>query len=214
MTKLGIAVSNPTATALTRATAWRTVAITVCTVTWILALGYLAHGFIHEAYTPGAAGLNVQHWPAASGIQRDTNRATLVMSAHPQCPCTDASIYELAQILTRCQGKVSAKVLFIKPASFPDSWAKTKRWVEVNTIPGAEAILDVDGVESAGFGAKTSGDVAVFDANGRLLFRGGITESRGHAGDNPGADAVIAAIESNTRACFETSVFGCPLSGK
>jgi hypothetical protein len=70
---------------------------------------------------------------------------------------------------------------------------------------------DVDGTEARRFGALTSGQVVVYDADGRLRFSGGITPARGHAGDNAGRSAIIALLEGASSASVETPVFGCSL---
>ncbi len=71
------------------------------------------------------------------------------------------------------------------------------------------------GQEAKLFGAKTSGDVLLFGANGKLIFAGGITASRGHEGDNPGADAMLKALGESRRnkvtTTTATPVFGCSL---
>src|SRR6267378_2611430 len=72
--------------------------------------------------TPGIAAESPKHWPSASRIQLAPDRATLVMLAHPHCPCTRASIGELASIMAHSQGRLSAYVLFIKPEGFTQDW--------------------------------------------------------------------------------------------
>jgi hypothetical protein len=43
------------------------------------------------------------------------------------------------------------------------------------------------------------------------LFKGGITASRGHSGDNLGRDAVIDLVTSGVASASSTPVFGCSL---
>src|ERR671926_1631702 len=75
--------------------------------------------------TPGVAASAPDRWPADSRIKPDAGRPTLVMLAHPHCPCTRASIGELARLMTQAQGRVTAYVLFVKPAGFATDWEKT-----------------------------------------------------------------------------------------
>src|SRR5882672_7112891 len=49
--------------------------------------------------TPGATGLAVATWPADSILNRDNAGVTLVMSVHPRCACTAATIDELARVM-------------------------------------------------------------------------------------------------------------------
>ena len=47
--------------------------------------------------------------------------------------------------------------------------------------------------------------------SGELLFSGGITGSRGHAGQNSGEDAVIALVNGHSLPLTHSHVFGCDL---
>jgi hypothetical protein len=134
------------------------------------------------------------------------------MLAHPHCPCTRASVSELAQIMAESQGKLSAYVLFMKPNGADADWDQTDLCRSAAQIRGVTVVSDVDGTEARRFGAKTSGHTLLFDADGRLLFSGGITASRGHAGGNAGESAVLAAINDASRKPTRTMVFGCSLN--
>ena len=135
------------------------------------------------------------------------------MFAHPQCPCTRASVEELNRLMARCSGQVAAHVLFLKPAGLPDSWTRTGLWPSVAAIPKVSVQEDADGAEATRFGAETSGFVVLYDPQGKLLFKGGITGGRGHAGDNAGESAVASLLTERTAAIAETPVFGCSLLG-
>src|SRR6185503_6457458 len=47
---------------------------------------------------PGAVGAVPPTWPAASSLPRTAGRATVVLFAHPRCPCTRASLAELGAL--------------------------------------------------------------------------------------------------------------------
>jgi hypothetical protein len=76
-------------------------------------------------------------------------------------------------------------------------------------------MADLEGRESRRFGAATSGQTLLYAADGRLLFNGGITESRGHSGDNAGRSAILSLVLGLTSAPtgqpLSTPVYGCPL---
>jgi len=177
----------------------------------MLAVAYGLRAILAYESAPGRIGATPPEWPAASGIQRPTDRATLVMLAHPRCPCTRASIDELAKIMARIQGKVSAYVVFLKPQGSGADWEDTALRRTAAEIPGVTVLSDVDGAEAQRFGAETSGHVVLFDARGELLFSGGITESRGHAGDNAGESAVVSLLNHHAPERTRTFVFGCSL---
>jgi hypothetical protein len=161
--------------------------------------------------TPGLAAAAPDHWPAASRIKRAPDLATLVMLAHPHCPCTRASIGELARLMTQAQGRVKAYVLFVKPPNFSDEWTQTDLLASAAAIPGVNVVRDDEGVEAGRFHAATSGQTMLYDLKGNLLFSGGITSARGHAGDNAGRTAIVSLLNTHDAGQKEAPVFGCPL---
>jgi hypothetical protein len=135
------------------------------------------------------------------------------MLAHPRCACTRASVEELSRLMARLRGRLEARVLFFQPASAPDGWSKTDLWRAAAAIPGVEIRRDAGGVEARRFGAETSGQVLLYDAVGRLLFSGGITALRGHAGDNAGSRAIAALLTRTEPGPAASPVLGCALLG-
>src|ERR1041385_3672536 len=122
-----------------------------------------------------------------------------------------ATLGELEQIMTRCQGRLTAQVLFVHPPDVPLAWVTTGTYRTASRIPGVTAIIDSAGVESDRFGALTSGQALLFDRSGKLAFSGGITGARGHAGPNAGENAVVAAVNGGARGPTLAPVYGCPL---
>ncbi len=161
--------------------------------------------------TPGELGPAPHSWPAETRIERAGGRPTLVMFAHPMCPCSRASIDELAIIVSKSGGAVDAHVLFDKPASEGDDWTNTDLWRSARAIPGVSVSVDADGVEARRFGASTSGHVVLYDPAGHLLFAGGITNARGHEGDSEGRRAVLAYLRGGAATRTEAPVFGCSI---
>lgn len=184
------------------------------TVLWLFAVSSGLWVLWSYANTPGAGARPPQRWPADSQIQRAPDRATLVMLVHPQCPCSRASIGELAALMAQTRGRVTAYVLFLKPPGFSKDWEKTDLWQSAASIPGVNVITDDGGAEAQRFHAATSGQTVLYDASGRLLFGGGITGSRGHPGDNAGRSAIVSLVNTGVAERTETVVFGCPLFDK
>jgi hypothetical protein len=180
-------------------------------VSWLLVIGFGLGTLWNYENTPGIALASPPQWPAESRIQRAPDHATLVMLAHPHCPCTRATIGELASIMAHSQGRLTACVVFLKPSGFSDEWEKTDLWQSAASIPGVNVIVDNDGAEADRFNAATSGQTLLYSADGRLLFSGGITASRGHSGDNAGRSAIISFANAGVADRSETAVFGCPL---
>ncbi len=180
-------------------------------ILWVAAICIGLRKILDYEYTPGVAATAPSDWPRQSQLRPAAGRATLVLLAHPHCPCTRASIGELALLMTRCQGKLAAYVLFYRPKEFEASWARSDLWGSAARIPGVTVIEDADGVEAGRFHGATSGQALLYDARGRLLFSGGITESRGHAGENEGRDAVVSLVTHGRATQTRTVVFGCAL---
>jgi len=165
--------------------------------------------------TPGEVTTSPTQWPSNSQIEHNADRPTLVVFAHPRCPCTRASINELALIMAHCPDQVDARVLFFKPAGFSVGWEKTDLWTSAEAIPGVEVVSDEEGSEAKRFHATTSGYSLLYNSQGQLLFSGGITGSRGHSGDNAGRSAVESFLMNDQiDQTQQTFVFGCPLLGR
>lgn len=160
---------------------------------------------------PSQTGRASVRWPAGAPVTRDPARATLVMFVHPHCPCSRASMGELAVLMARCEGRVAAHVLFFRPISLSDDWARTDLWRSAAAIPGVDVRFDLDGAAARAFGAETSGYTVLYDSNGQMLFHGGITAGRGHFGDNGGLSAVMSLLRHEVDGPQETDVFGCSL---
>jgi hypothetical protein len=118
---------------------------------------------------------------------------------------------ELAALMTHCQGRLRAEVLFLQPPSFGVEWVHSDLWDSASRVPGVVARIDRGSAELRRFGARVSGEVFVYHAGGQLLFHGGITAGRGHFGDNAGRTAIETAILNGSAPAHSTPVFGCEL---
>lgn len=133
----------------------------------------------------------------------------LVMFLHPHCPCTRASIVELEEILRRCPS-TAAVIVLVKPPGTPSGWEKTAVVRSAENLPRTKLTLD-NGTLAQKFGAETSGHLLLVNADGKVLFSGGITRSRGHVGESEGRRTVLAFLQGDAPAAQTTPVFGCPL---
>jgi hypothetical protein len=150
-------------------------------------------------------------WPAHSTLVRADDRPTLLFVAHPQCTCTRASLENLAEVLARSPKQPKTYVLFLRPTVFEAGWAHTDLWRSAAALPNVTVVRDDDGAEARQFGVETSGQTLLYDRGGSLIFNGGVTGSRGHAGENAGETALIALITRGQSDLKVASVFGCPL---
>jgi hypothetical protein len=165
-----------------------------------------------HANSPGASG-SVSRWPQGSDLELAEGVPTLVLFAHPRCPCTRATLGELEKIMARFRGRATVWVAFFSPTSEVDEdWERTDLWRTAAAVPGVRVFEDVDGREARRFHAATSGQTFLYDERGELLFAGGITSARGHAGDNAGREAIERYLAGARKAAGQTPVFGCPLA--
>jgi len=184
---------------------------TAFSLLWLLAVGTGFAFILNYQSASGHAGAAPERWPSTAQISPDPKRDTLVMFAHPQCPCTRASMEELNRLLARHHGQVTTHVLFIQPQSFTANQVQSDLWRSAEAMPGVTVYTDINGVQAKLFGAETSGYVLLYDAQGRLRFRGGITGGRGHAGDNSSEDTIDAILSGNVTDSLPTPVYGCSL---
>jgi len=178
---------------------------------WLLIVAGAMTFLAAYSNTPGTAGMAPTRWPSLSQITHDSSRPTLVLFAHPHCPCTSATLGELELLLAQTQGKVNARVLFIRPEEMAEDWVKSDLWRKASAIPGVTVGIDNGNVEARRFHVATSGEALLYGSDGGLLFAGGITLSRGHSGDNPGRTALTSLLNRGWAEESMTPVFGCPL---
>lgn len=179
-------------------------ALIALTCVWLAAFGFGAYQvYVHET-TAGETSPGETSWPADSAIARAPTGYTLVMFAHPECGCTAAALDELAAILAA--RPVHAVIAFA--ATDEAAVRASKNWATAGALAAKRMIIAPG--EAARFGARTSGYVVVYDPRGARRFAGGITGARGHAGDNVGRQAVLAALAGDARDA-KHAVFGCAL---
>jgi hypothetical protein len=153
-----------------------------------------------------ASGL--RSWPANTALSRSPHGATLLGFIHPRCPCSRATLRQLERVLSRSP---YARVEVIYRDDPGADLHATDAWALGARIPGARRVIDRGGVEARRFGARISGEVMLFDATGALRFHGGVTPSRGHEGDNEGAEALDAALRGASEGFVVARIFGCEL---
>jgi len=185
-------------------------------VLWLLAawglVVLLGFGALAQyANTAGEPGAPPHEWPAGSALDHNLDRPTLLVFLHPHCPCSRASVEELSQILARAPDPVDTRIVFVRLQSVPPSWEQTDLWSAASAIPVVRVSVDDGGREACRFRVATSGTTLLYGASGGLLFHGGITGARGHAGDNAGVDGVLSGLRAGRSEPQQTPVFGCPL---
>lgn len=136
---------------------------------------------------------------------------TLILLAHPRCPCTRATLHELQRLIPRLEGKASLRTYFVIPTGKDDSFAAGDNLELARSLPGMQITLAPSAEITDKLGAGTSGQVLVLNHGGQLKFSGGITAGRGHEGTNPGAESVRRLVETGETSLPSTPVYGCSL---
>src|SRR5688572_26669945 len=156
---------------------------------------------------PGATSYAPSVWPEGSRLPRVVARPTLVMFAHPGCPCTRASLDELAWLQTRFADRVDTYVVFMSVGGVGADAPLVER---ARTVPSARLVMR-GAAEARLFGVTTSGHTLFYDSASRLRFSGGITAARGHAGTSAGRAHLAALLAETSTAPRETPAYGCAL---
>jgi hypothetical protein len=179
---------------------------------WSLGIAAGCFALWNHAGTPGTQQAAAPRWPTKTALQRSGNCHSLVVFAHPHCPCTRATLRELERLVAQWPAKLDTQVVFVQPPKTSPDWAHTGSWQLASAIPGVNVVFDRMGMETRRFGASTSGEALLYDNQGRLVFQGGITPARGHEGDNAGRIAISHWLAGQGD-LHQAPVFGCPLLG-
>jgi hypothetical protein len=180
-------------------------------ILWVCALAAGEWRLLHHEHSPGKPASTQADWPNGTRLPYQTGLFNLLVFAHPHCPCTSATLNELANLMATCRDRVAAQVIFVEPEGAGPNWKDTPLRRKAAAIPGVTVLSDEGGIEAQRFDARTSGQVFLYDPQGRLRFQGGITPSRGHEGDNTGKQAIIDIVVDGSQTDTKTNVFGCPL---
>ena len=164
--------------------------------------------------TPGPQGSFPSRWPDGTELQLTQGRHTLLVFLHPRCPCSRATVSELARLVTEAGAALRIQVIFHVPEGTDDGFAQTELWRRVQELPGVTAVLDRGGETARQFGAATSGQALLYAPDGALRFAGGITIARGHEGRSPGTDRILALLHDPSATRASAPVFGCALSSR
>ena len=190
---------------------WRFIGHTLLCLIW--GVGVIIGLYQIAAYSnsPAAVLPQPRQWPGDTRIPLARDRATLLVTLHPHCVCSRATVEELSRLLAQVPVPVRVEVLLYQPDGASESWTQSSLAIQARSLPGVIVRVDPKGLESARFGISVSGHTALYAPDGRLLFSGGITRARGHAGDNAGRAAIVSMLSNRQPAVSATPVFGCSI---
>lgn len=191
---------------------WTGLGLRLAAVAWLGGVLGGMTAFAGYKSTPGPEGAPPAEWPVESRLSLDATRPTLLMFAHPKCPCTKASLAELNLVLNKQGDQVATSIVFAEPVD-DRSWRVGSAWDQARALPRVEVVDDLAEIEATRFGAKVSGYVLLYSPAGKLLYQGGITGSRGHQGANLGRTRLETIIRGETADRSSAPTFGCELAG-
>lgn len=185
--------------------------VAACVAVWLAVTAAGLAALASYSATAAPEGRAPERWPSECGVERLSGRATVLLFLHPHCPCSRATIAMLHRCIARSGGEPDVVALVYAPTSMEASWADGPLRELAAKLPGVRVVNDPDGREARRFGAAASGHIVAYDAAGSLAFEGGITASRGHEGDNFGADVLTAVLRDQPIAPARAPTYGCEI---
>lgn len=187
---------------------------------WLVGIAIGSYFMFQHEYTPGAQEPAPQQLPADLEKQfgASEKKLTLVMAVHPDCPCTSASIEQLDRFLALHEKDTRAIALFWTDRSGnppSNSLENNSYWQRLQKLDAVSLMKDPEGKTAESLGSLVSGTVTAYDAEGKLVFQGGLTATRGHAGPSPALDALNAILAGKPIPEISTTMsFGCSLNDR
>lgn len=151
----------------------RTLSGRLLLVLWLLGVAAGLYAANEFATTAGEAESRLSGWPAGTTLQRQTDRPTLIVFLHPRCSCSVNTVAELQGILQHYGKQIRTETVLYSPADADADWFETSLVKNVSRLSGVHMRRDVQGRQAQIFGAHTSGQTFLYDADGTLLFAGG-----------------------------------------
>src|SRR5712691_6039728 len=103
----------------------KNIILTISAAAWVFAVGAGLAKVLRYENTPGLSEQTPPDWPRTTHLPKPSGRASLLLFAHPRCPCTRATMSELARIIPRCEGKLDVSVVFFLPPNSDSDWEQT-----------------------------------------------------------------------------------------
>jgi hypothetical protein len=182
-------------------------------VTWlVLAVGGGVWLMAYE-FTPGERSA---HRPTSRNelpFALENHRPTLIVVLHPQCPCSQATVSVLAELVEHCGQRLAVIVMLNRPKNADARWTENPLVDRLKQLEAVRLIPDDGGRVSQALGATTSGHAVLFATDGAVMFAGGLTPGRGAVGETSGQRAILGVVKGTAITPSESPTFGCPLCG-
>jgi hypothetical protein len=166
--------------------------------------------WIYDA-KPGEAAIPPHSIPIDSKNDPQNGMPLMLVFLHPHCPCSRTTVDQLQYLLHVNRGAVECRVLFVIPPDTEPGWENGNLLRRASLIPGITVERDKAGTQAKHLAVTTSGQVLFYRRDRTLAFCGGITPSRGHAGDCIGSQAITQLLEKEDCPYRQAPSYGCPL---
>lgn len=164
------------------------------------------------AYRPSAPGEMIAlRWPETLAADAPKNQC-IVLFYHPHCPCTRATAATLTRLQTQLPPSTAIIAYAYCPKEESDAWIESSTTARLRDDMQAVIHIDRDAQVCRNFGVATSGHILAYDEAGELVFRGGITPSRGHEGICAGAETLCRCLRHDVVGLKTWPVFGCRIA--
>jgi hypothetical protein len=130
------------------------VALTV----WLIAVVFTLALLWRYDSTPGVAAAAPATWPAGAHVGLSADRPTLLVTLHAYCPCSMATISEVAWVADRAHARFHTTFLVEAPDAVSDAALEDSAAYRLaSAVLGASVVRDRGGHDAALFDAHTSG---------------------------------------------------------
>lgn len=178
---------------------------------WVALVSYGIGALLIYGVKPGEPACAPRILPIGTSGALLKGMPLMMVFLHPHCPCSRTTVEQLPNILIASRGAIECHVVLVIPPDTEPGWENGSLLRLVNSIPGLKVQCDRGGLEAKRFAVATSGQVLFYKGDRTLAFCGGITASRGHAGDSIGLQTIMTLLRDEETKHSHTPVYGCPL---
>lgn len=189
---------------------------------WVIGTGFFIKSKIDFSFTPGKSSQFKSDFPMQSTLSVIPSKYNLYVFIHPKCGCSVATLDNLKSLAHKqsyLSDLMQIHVILYDPSESPKDWLDSQTVKDIQSWASQYPVIvkhDKSLQEFKLFDAQTSGQSFLFDQNRRLVFSGGLTEERGHAGPSSSVNYILSVLsnkQSSTNqrlpAAFTTDTFGC-----
>ncbi|MEP6901110.1 MAG: hypothetical protein ABJA66_05130, partial [Actinomycetota bacterium] len=136
---------------------------------WAIAIGIGTVWITDYSTRPGRAANSPSGLPSGYLSENPAKLPKLLVFLHPYCPCSRATLTELNRLVEKNKDLVEVSVFIYQPSDQSPEWSKSDLWQTAEEIPNVK-LSAISEAELQKFGAITSGQTLLYDADGLLVF--------------------------------------------